>query len=110
VGFASIVAQLLGGLLVAMDLFGWSWRLIILVNIPIGLVTVDLIGVGLATLGGVGPSGMRCNAFDSYPGLCHHHSWLICCACGVDRAGQRVARETTTGWWPAAASQPSGGS
>lgn len=68
-GFASIVAQLLGGLLVSMDLFGWSWRLIFLVNIPIGLVavvvasrmiresrhpnrpTVDLVGVGLASLG-----------------------------------------------------------
>jgi len=68
-GFASIVAQLLGGLLVTMDLFGWSWRLIFLVNIPIGLVavvvasrmiresrhpnrlTVDLVGVGLASLG-----------------------------------------------------------
>jgi EmrB/QacA subfamily drug resistance transporter len=67
--FASIVAQLLGGLLVTMDLFGWSWRLIFLVNIPIGLVavvvasrmiresrhpnrpTVDLVGVGLASLG-----------------------------------------------------------
>jgi len=29
----------------AMDLFGRSWRLIFLVNIPIGLVTVDLAGV-----------------------------------------------------------------
>ena len=35
-GLASIVAQLLGGLLVSMDLFGWSWRLIFLINIPIG--------------------------------------------------------------------------
>jgi len=68
-GFASIVAQLLGGLLVTMDLFGWSWRPIFLVNIPIGLVavvvasrviresrspsrpTLDLVGVGLASLG-----------------------------------------------------------
>lgn len=30
-GFASIVAQLLGGLLVGMNLFGWSWRLIFLI-------------------------------------------------------------------------------
>jgi hypothetical protein len=37
-----------------MDLFGRSWRLIFLVNIPIGLVTVDLIGVGLATLRALG--------------------------------------------------------
>jgi MFS family permease len=104
-GFASIVAQLLGGLLVSMDLFGWSWRLIFLVNIPIALVavvvaskmlrksrhpnrpTVDLVGVGLATLEGGGPSGTRCDAFDSYPGLCHHHSWPVCCACGVDHIG-----------------------
>jgi MFS family permease len=39
-GFASIVAQLLGGLLVTMDLFGWSRRLIFLANILIGLVAV----------------------------------------------------------------------
>ena len=67
-GLASIVAQLLGGLLVSMDLFGWSWRLIFLVNIPIGLIaivlasrmiresrsssgaTLDLVGVALASL------------------------------------------------------------
>jgi EmrB/QacA subfamily drug resistance transporter len=68
-GLASITAQLLGGLLVSLDLFGWSWRLIFLVNIPIGLTaavlisrmiresraagraTLDLIGVALASLG-----------------------------------------------------------
>jgi len=68
-GLASIVAQLLGGFLVSMDLFGWSWRLIFLVNIPIGLTaivlasrmiresrspsraTLDLVGVALASLG-----------------------------------------------------------
>jgi hypothetical protein len=33
--FAGHVAQLLGGLLVSLNLFGWSWRLIFLVNIPI---------------------------------------------------------------------------
>src|SRR5271156_1453775 len=68
-GLASIVAQLLGGLLVSMNLFGWSWRLIFLVNIPIGLIaitlvsrmiresrgsnraTLDLVGVALASVG-----------------------------------------------------------
>jgi EmrB/QacA subfamily drug resistance transporter len=68
-GLASIVAQLLGGLLVSLNLFGWSWRLIFLVNIPIGLTgivlassmiresrspgraTLDLVGVALASLG-----------------------------------------------------------
>ena len=33
-GFASILAQLLGGLLVSMNLFGWSWRLIFLYQYP----------------------------------------------------------------------------
>jgi EmrB/QacA subfamily drug resistance transporter len=67
-GLASITAQLLGGLLVSLDLFGSSWRLIFLINIPIGLTaivlvsrmvresrssagpTLDLIGVALASL------------------------------------------------------------
>ena len=39
-GVASIAAQLLGGLLLTLDLFGWSWRWIFLVNIPLGLVAV----------------------------------------------------------------------
>jgi EmrB/QacA subfamily drug resistance transporter len=68
-GLASITAQLLGGLLISLNLFGWSWRLIFLVNIPIGLIaitlvsrmiresrgpnraTLDLVGVALASLG-----------------------------------------------------------
>lgn len=68
-GLASITAQLLGGLLVSLDLFGWSWRLIFLINIPLGLTaivlvsrmvresrsstgpTLDLVGVALASLG-----------------------------------------------------------
>jgi MFS family permease len=68
-GLASITAQLLGGLLVSLDLFGWSWRLIFLINIPVGLTaivpvsrmvresrsstgpTLDLVGVALASLG-----------------------------------------------------------
>jgi len=67
-GLASITAQLLGGVLVSLDLFGWSWRLVFLVNIPFGLAALvlasrvireshspagarlDIIGVGLATL------------------------------------------------------------
>jgi MFS family permease len=67
-GLASITAQLLGGLLVSLNLFGWSWRLVFLFNIPIGLIaialvsgmiresrgsnraTLDLVGVALASL------------------------------------------------------------
>jgi EmrB/QacA subfamily drug resistance transporter len=68
-GLASIAAQLLGGLLVSLNMFGWSWRLIFLVNIPIGVTaivlvslmvresrgpggtTLDFAGVALASLG-----------------------------------------------------------
>jgi EmrB/QacA subfamily drug resistance transporter len=68
-GLASITAQLLGGLLVSLNLFGWSWRPIFLINIPIGLIaivlasrmiresrgsgraTIDLAGFALASLG-----------------------------------------------------------
>jgi len=42
-GLASIVAQVVGGLLVSLDLFGWSWRLIFLINLPIGLLAVMLV-------------------------------------------------------------------
>jgi EmrB/QacA subfamily drug resistance transporter len=68
-GLASIMGQVLGGFLVGSDLWGWSWRLIFLINLPAGLAalilaarmvpesrgdgrpTLDWGGVGLASLG-----------------------------------------------------------
>lgn len=68
IGFAAVFGQLLGGLLIQLDLAGLSWRPIFLVNVPIGIVgliagghilreskstpppTLDLGGVGLITL------------------------------------------------------------
>ena len=68
-GLASIMGQVLGGFLVSANLAGWSWRLIFLVNLPVGLLalilaavmvpesrgtsrpTLDWGGVGLASLG-----------------------------------------------------------
>ncbi|GAA3535797.1 MFS transporter [Amycolatopsis ultiminotia] len=37
-GISTVIGQLLGGALVAADLFGSSWRPIFLVNVPIGIV------------------------------------------------------------------------
>lgn len=69
VGLASIAGQLLGGHLIELDLFGWGWRTLFLINIPVGAAalfvanrtlretrtsdppTLDLAGVGIATLG-----------------------------------------------------------
>jgi len=36
-GSAMVAGQLLGGSLISLDLFGWSWRWVFLINIPIGL-------------------------------------------------------------------------
>ncbi|KAF1049879.1 MAG: Multidrug resistance protein Stp [Xylophilus sp.] len=36
-GLAAIAGQVLGGWLVHADLFGWGWRTIFLVNVPVGL-------------------------------------------------------------------------
>ncbi|MFF4013596.1 MFS transporter [Streptomyces sp. NPDC001843] len=38
-GFASAVGLLLGGLLTDADLFGWGWRSVFLVNVPVALAT-----------------------------------------------------------------------
>jgi EmrB/QacA subfamily drug resistance transporter len=38
-GFASAVGLLLGGLLTDADLFGWGWRSVFLVNVPVAVVT-----------------------------------------------------------------------
>ncbi|MFL6122847.1 MFS transporter [Actinophytocola sp.] len=42
-GLAMVLGQVLGGLLVAADLFGAGWRPIFLVNVPIGIVVVLLV-------------------------------------------------------------------
>jgi EmrB/QacA subfamily drug resistance transporter len=39
-GFASAIGLLLGGVLTNADLFGWSWRSIFFVNIPVALVSL----------------------------------------------------------------------
>jgi MFS family permease len=38
-GFASAVGLLLGGLLTDADLFGWGWRSVFLVNVPVAVAT-----------------------------------------------------------------------
>src|SRR5690606_9457216 len=67
-GLAAIAGQVLGGLIVEGDLFGLGWRVVFLVNLPIGLAAaylsraipesrlleataIDWVGIGLATLG-----------------------------------------------------------
>jgi MFS family permease len=39
-GFASAFGLVLGGLLTEADLFGWSWRTVFLINVPIALVAL----------------------------------------------------------------------
>ena len=64
-GFASAIGLVLGGVLTEADLFGWGWRTVFFVNVPVALVTLvaairlvpetsdpkagkpDLIGAGL---------------------------------------------------------------
>ncbi len=68
VGLATTVSQVLGGMLIAVDLFGSSWRAVFFVNVPIGIATFlagwfllsesrsaertnfDLVGVALLTV------------------------------------------------------------
>ncbi|MBC8091780.1 MAG: MFS transporter [Pseudonocardia sp.] len=68
-GLAAVAAPVIGGLLVAADVFGWGWRAIFLVNVPIGVAGVllglrfipesraatalklDLVGVVLSAVG-----------------------------------------------------------
>ena len=69
IGFAGVFGQLIGGGLIAADVAGLGWRMIYLVNVPIGLATLafvprhvpetrgdgstklDLVGVGVITAG-----------------------------------------------------------
>ncbi|MCD0419941.1 MFS transporter [Rubrivivax sp. JA1024] len=67
-GLAAIAGQVVGGLIVESDLFGLGWRMVFLINLPIGLAAawsarvipesraadalrVDWVGIGLAAAG-----------------------------------------------------------
>ena len=39
-GLASVFGQVVGGLLIHFDLFGWGWRTCFLINLPIGLAAI----------------------------------------------------------------------
>lgn len=42
IGLATICGPLVGGLLIQWDLYGWGWRLIFFVNLPLGLAALVL--------------------------------------------------------------------
>ena len=42
VGLGTVAGQILGGVLLHFNLFGWGWRPIFLVNVPIGIVAIVL--------------------------------------------------------------------
>ncbi|MEA2297273.1 MAG: hypothetical protein QOF77_209 [Solirubrobacteraceae bacterium] len=70
-GSAALVGPIVGGGLIGLDLFGTGWRLVFLVNLPLGIaalagavrlvpesraehpVRVDLVGVGLASMAAI---------------------------------------------------------
>jgi EmrB/QacA subfamily drug resistance transporter len=41
-GLAAVFGQLIGGLIIHADLFGWGWRTCFLINVPIGVVALVL--------------------------------------------------------------------
>jgi MFS family permease len=52
------MGQVLGGFLVAADVLGWSWRLIFLVNLPVGAVALVLAGFMVPESRGEGRPGL----------------------------------------------------
>ncbi|MEI6643108.1 MAG: MFS transporter [Novosphingobium sp.] len=42
IGLAAIVGPIIGGMLIALDLFGLGWRLIFLINLPVGLFALAM--------------------------------------------------------------------
>jgi EmrB/QacA subfamily drug resistance transporter len=56
IGVAGVCGQVLGGVLLDANLFGWTWRPIFFVNVPIGAVTLVL---AARLIPSVGPSAQR---------------------------------------------------
>lgn len=42
IGFASVAGQILGGVLLSLNLFGWGWRWVFLVKVPLGIAAFAL--------------------------------------------------------------------
>jgi len=42
IGLAAIIGPIIGGFLIALDLFGLGWRLIFLINLPVGLFALTM--------------------------------------------------------------------
>jgi MFS family permease len=42
IGVSSVAGQVLGGFLVHLDLFGWGWRTIFMINLPIGVAAAAI--------------------------------------------------------------------
>ena len=55
-GLASVIGQALGGVLIALDLFGMGWRAVFLVNLPVALLVI-LFGIPLLKQAGGRGSG-----------------------------------------------------
>jgi EmrB/QacA subfamily drug resistance transporter len=54
IGLAAAAGQFLGGFLTQLDLFGFGWRSVFLINLPIGLATI---GGAFACVPPIGPQG-----------------------------------------------------
>jgi EmrB/QacA subfamily drug resistance transporter len=105
VGLGAIAGQVLGGALVQADLFGWSWRTIFFVNIPIGVATLAL-GSRLLPenrssakpqLDGIGVIGVSCALALALVPLTLGHSrgwpwWLVAPLCVAPCAFALAAR------------------
>ncbi|RJQ79093.1 MFS transporter [Pseudonocardiaceae bacterium YIM PH 21723] len=57
-GLAAVLGLVLGGLLVHADLWGTSWRLIFLVNLPLGLLALALVPVLIPDTRSTNPAGI----------------------------------------------------
>ncbi|MBB3219426.1 MFS transporter [Pseudoduganella umbonata] len=57
-GLASVIGQALGGVLIALDLFGMGWRAVFLVNLPVAILVV-LFGIPLLKRTGEQGSGRQ---------------------------------------------------
>jgi MFS family permease len=53
-GLASVIGQALGGILIALDLFGMGWRAVFLVNLPVAVLVIVF---GIPLLKGTGKQG-----------------------------------------------------
>jgi Arabinose efflux permease len=100
-GFASAVGLVLGGVLTDVNLFGWSWRSVFFINVPVAACALIAGARVIPETRDPAPAGPTCPARSCWPARSSPSSTR--CSRAVSSAGPRGCGRCSAPAWPACA-------